>query len=72
MEVKQHILQMIKDYKLKWYRHVDRLSSDRLPKVIIDWNLNRKQKRVNQNLKRKNSIDETPKNCSLCKDTALN
>ena len=40
MEIKQDILQTIELNKLKWYRHVCKISFDRLPKVITDWKPN--------------------------------
>ena len=50
MEVKLYILKTIELNKLKWYDHVYRMSSNYLPKFIIDWNPNRKRRnKVNWN-----------------------
>ena len=45
MKVNKNILEVIKERKLRWYGHIKRMGENRIPKIILEWNAEDKEKR---------------------------
>lgn len=57
MQVRQDVVQTIKHNKLRWYGHVHKMKVGHLPKIILEWSPEGRQKRGRPRMTWTNSVE---------------